>query len=326
MTESTSPLLYLDEDLWRLRATCTACDTSSWHQIRTIWVDTRHAAISFDEALLVAPSPVCPACGATDAYRFPREDELALTAIIKAMVDEQTDAPLPFNLQSGPVALATPDGSPPVIIRRASHGIAELARRAALTPTDPEGWLRLALLASGYHDLDEAAAALDNALRLNPSHEVASQRLVSTLRELDDPTIARRALERSISLLADPRLDPARRGIFSELFTDMIRLHATHEQALHLQLGQPHPIDDAIAVKELRDWTMLAQLLAIPTLTHVALTALPDDLPQHGLYMLLHEAPGTSHTIVRAAPKVGRNDLCPCGSGKKYKKCHGAAN
>ncbi|MGZ3504993.1 MAG: preprotein translocase subunit SecA [Vulcanimicrobiaceae bacterium] len=27
----------------------------------------------------------------------------------------------------------------------------------------------------------------------------------------------------------------------------------------------------------------------------------------------------------RDAPKVGRNDLCPCGSGKKYKKCHGAA-
>jgi len=23
-------------------------------------------------------------------------------------------------------------------------------------------------------------------------------------------------------------------------------------------------------------------------------------------------------------PKVGRNDLCPCGSGKKYKKCCGA--
>ena len=22
--------------------------------------------------------------------------------------------------------------------------------------------------------------------------------------------------------------------------------------------------------------------------------------------------------------KVGRNDVCPCGSGKKYKKCHGA--
>jgi preprotein translocase subunit SecA len=26
---------------------------------------------------------------------------------------------------------------------------------------------------------------------------------------------------------------------------------------------------------------------------------------------------------VIAEPKVGRNDLCPCGSGKKYKQCHG---
>ena len=31
-------------------------------------------------------------------------------------------------------------------------------------------------------------------------------------------------------------------------------------------------------------------------------------------------------TVRRNQPKVGRNDPCPCGSGKKYKKCHGAAN
>ena len=29
-------------------------------------------------------------------------------------------------------------------------------------------------------------------------------------------------------------------------------------------------------------------------------------------------------TVKRDAPKVGRNDDCPCGSGKKYKKCCGA--
>jgi uncharacterized protein len=27
---------------------------------------------------------------------------------------------------------------------------------------------------------------------------------------------------------------------------------------------------------------------------------------------------------LRKAPEPGRNDPCPCGSGKKYKKCHGA--
>lgn len=30
----------------------------------------------------------------------------------------------------------------------------------------------------------------------------------------------------------------------------------------------------------------------------------------------------SSHGLVKK--EVGRNDPCPCGSGKKYKKCHGA--
>ncbi len=32
---------------------------------------------------------------------------------------------------------------------------------------------------------------------------------------------------------------------------------------------------------------------------------------------------GSSITVRRTMPKVGRNDPCPCGSGKKYKYCHG---
>ena len=35
-------------------------------------------------------------------------------------------------------------------------------------------------------------------------------------------------------------------------------------------------------------------------------------------------AMGQSEPIHRA-PKLGRNVPCPCGSGKKYKRCHGAA-
>ncbi|HMM34154.1 MAG TPA: preprotein translocase subunit SecA [Thermoanaerobaculia bacterium] len=31
-------------------------------------------------------------------------------------------------------------------------------------------------------------------------------------------------------------------------------------------------------------------------------------------------------TVKATGPKVGRNDPCPCGSGKKYKKCHGASS
>jgi preprotein translocase subunit SecA len=35
------------------------------------------------------------------------------------------------------------------------------------------------------------------------------------------------------------------------------------------------------------------------------------------------EPQAKAETVRRERPKVGRNDPCPCGSGKKYKKCHG---
>jgi preprotein translocase subunit SecA len=31
----------------------------------------------------------------------------------------------------------------------------------------------------------------------------------------------------------------------------------------------------------------------------------------------------TPQQVVRGQAKIGRNDPCPCGSGKKFKKCHG---
>jgi preprotein translocase subunit SecA len=37
------------------------------------------------------------------------------------------------------------------------------------------------------------------------------------------------------------------------------------------------------------------------------------------------EGPVKRAPVVRSTPAVGRNDPCPCGSGKKYKKCHGAS-
>jgi len=36
--------------------------------------------------------------------------------------------------------------------------------------------------------------------------------------------------------------------------------------------------------------------------------------------------PGERQGTVVATAKVGRNEPCPCGSGKKYKKCHGGAD
>jgi len=44
----------------------------------------------------------------------------------------------------------------------------------------------------------------------------------------------------------------------------------------------------------------------------------PSEVLEGGRLM-----PARVETFRREAPKVGRNDPCPCGSGKKFKKCHG---
>jgi len=48
-----------------------------------------------------------------------------------------------------------------------------------------------------------------------------------------------------------------------------------------------------------------------------------DNLPREMADQQRAAAPQKVQTIIREQPKVGRNDPCPCGSGKKYKKCCG---
>jgi preprotein translocase subunit SecA len=77
---------------------------------------------------------------------------------------------------------------------------------------------------------------------------------------------------------------------------------------------------------------------AAPVLAPAPQLATPRDALPKGLVApprpanLTYSAPsvdGGSHverTDEPATAKVGRNDPCPCGSGKKYKQCHGAPN
>ncbi|MGE5347332.1 MAG: preprotein translocase subunit SecA [Acidithiobacillales bacterium] len=48
------------------------------------------------------------------------------------------------------------------------------------------------------------------------------------------------------------------------------------------------------------------------------------DLTLQGAFDPTSGGDFTVGTVRSSGPKVGRNDPCPCGSGKKYKKCHGA--
>jgi preprotein translocase subunit SecA len=54
-------------------------------------------------------------------------------------------------------------------------------------------------------------------------------------------------------------------------------------------------------------------------------SAQPQQPAQRPVQQLVtNRASGGPRTMVSSGIQVGRNDPCPCGSGKKYKKCHGA--
>jgi preprotein translocase subunit SecA len=55
-----------------------------------------------------------------------------------------------------------------------------------------------------------------------------------------------------------------------------------------------------------------------------AAVSAPSEETAEGLPGEVQGQPVSKSPLRREAPKVGRNDTCPCGSGKKYKKCCGA--
>ncbi|MCX5685771.1 MAG: SEC-C metal-binding domain-containing protein [Planctomycetota bacterium] len=73
----------------------------------------------------------------------------------------------------------------------------------------------------------------------------------------------------------------------------------------------------------------LARIWAGQSTEHAAAASAYDAQREAALDMsqksqMADEGEVAVKTIIRETPKVGRNDPCPCGSGKKYKKCCGA--
>ncbi len=83
----------------------------------------------------------------------------------------------------------------------------------------------------------------------------------------------------------------------------------------HLQIKRQ---DEAELIEQKRREEAERQQLAFQ---HAQASVLPEAEQERG-----QQAETPQQPMVRDAPKVGRNDPCPCGSGKKYKQCCGALN
>jgi preprotein translocase subunit SecA len=61
----------------------------------------------------------------------------------------------------------------------------------------------------------------------------------------------------------------------------------------------------------------------IKYLFHVQISRAPERERVAKVVATNHDESVVNEPIRRKEDKVGRNDLCPCGSGLKYKNCHG---
>jgi preprotein translocase subunit SecA len=107
----------------------------------------------------------------------------------------------------------------------------------------------------------------------------------------------------------DPKIEYKREG--SQMFGEMQRLIAESVTDLLFRVRVTEELDDVLSGR----WQPTRLTQEEVSAFEAGSTEKVDQLGTGG------ERP---EPIRREAPKVGRNDPCPCGSGKKYKKCHGA--
>jgi preprotein translocase subunit SecA len=197
-------------------------------------------------------------------------------------------------------------------------------------------------------------AGLENALKTELNLELPLRKWLEDEPELDDATLLERiaakaeaAYAAKVPAGAEPSFRQYERYVMLQILDGHWREHLSAldhlRQGIHLRgYAQKNPKQEykREAFELFGTMVEAVKLEVVKTLTAVEIRA-KDDVPQaddkphvqnvqlqHGGAAEAEAEVAASdekkaQPTVRHAQKVGRNDPCPCGSGKKYKHCHG---
>ena len=197
-------------------------------------------------------------------------------------------------------------------------------------------------------------AGLENALKTDLHLELPLRKWLQDDAELDDAALLARVAERAegdyaakVPAGAEPSFRQYERYVMLQILDAHWREHLAAldhlRQGIHLRgYAQKNPKQEykREAFELFGAMVEAVKLEVVKTLTAVEIRA-KDDVPEADTkahvqnVQLQHggdddaggegEEPAKKkpQPTVRHAQKVGRNDPCPCGSGKKYKHCHG---
>ena len=176
---------------------------------------------------------------------------------------------------------------------------------------------------TSWHEIEERYGAenLTEKLLSNFMLQVLDEKWKDHLYDLDQ---LRNAIQYRAWGQKDPLIEYKREAfeLFEDLINDFRRAFPKRFSRLQVQVPaqgpvpgprRPPPSTGAQPIKPMADVDMLMPGAAR---ARQALASAQTSGPDKG------DAEPARPTR-RSLPKVGRNDPCPCGSGKKYKKCHG---
>lgn len=170
-------------------------------------------------------------------------------------------------------------------------------------------------------------AAINAFLVLEHSGQMARDEVVNYFRSLFDgrlqrtPSYAWSSLVCAVADLPAPELLEQVRQAYTDELVDEQVAHLEGIERDILSGKQPRRDDHALitdAINEMEWWASFHPEDSQPAKLAVPAVPPPEQpMPAPGSYV-------PQQPFVRG-PKVGRNDPCPCGSGRKFKKCCGAA-
>ena len=177
---------------------------------------------------------------------------------------------------------------------------------SAPTMVQPRNWLQIILGEGGFADLKDANRIFGLLMRLYngiiATLDVGGR--VAPGPETSDEEVSAWCAGYLRLAQSDPRWTADKTGV--ELIIPVASL-ATGADLDQPDDGTPDPLMSAEKRAQYRG-------------------GLDDCVRAIDLYWGARRPPPPVAPVVRVAPKVGRNELCPCGSGKKYKRCHGTVH
>lgn len=307
---------------------CGACGAARKYNVGTVTLDPRGAKSSDRDAIEKAVGFTgyfrCRKCDAGGPWKLPLETVAYVTVMAVAATFGREDVPLLFGCN------ATFDRR---MFRYATDCEAHLKELIDREPERAFLWVRLGNLYSHSGQNERARTAYERAIELDPKDIEAHSMFGQLLMEAGRPLEAVPHWHAVLKHVRDARQvsKELRRNLVRGAIECLLEAHAQSKGQIDL-LPTLDPAElekrrgDGPAIVELREFDLGSEE-GMSDLCDLFLERPRSSGP--GLFRRRKKAvPDASDDwlaapIRREALTVGRNDRCPCGSGRKYKKCCG---